>query len=848
MTVNDLGAVLRAGMDQSTRLLRMDTPLGSNVLLPLRVVGNSRVGRNYDFTVDAASLQGAIELKSLIAKPVTLWVQQGQSQYIPYHGYVHSARRLGSDGSVTTYQISFSSWLHFLKFRKDARIFQEKTVEDILYAVFVKHPQAQGYFRFELQNRLPNKSFCVQYEDDWNFVHRQMEAAGLYGFFEQAEDGKSHTFVITDNLYRFKPLSPQNVGYYRASVSAEVEGLVQWGGARTLQSSTYSARTFDYKNPAFQREKSVPTVDNQGDLPEQTEVYEYTGAYSYSKSDQGDQQTQFRMEEWESRAKRFFGVGSVRSADAGRWFELTDAPGHESDSSDNREFAILALTWYIENNVPVSSSTAYRHSLQQTLAEVRADHAGALDTFNVKDAAGSAGFFLVELEAQRRKVPFRSPFEHHKPVMHMQTATVVGPGQEEVYTDAMNRVKVLMHWDRESSGKENSSCWMRVVMSSHADSDSGSVYVPRVGQEVTVGYLDGDCDRPVITGTLYNGRKNPQWHTNGLLSGYKSKEYKGQGYNQLVFDDATGQNRTQLFSSTAQTYLHLGYLIDQSGNARGSFLGQGFDLKTEAYGAVRASQGMFLSTFSRGGSASQPLDTREATEHLSESTNMVELRSDAAKAVQAEDLSDAHTELQTFTSATRQETTGSSSGGATAGGGTGTANGFSEPVMLLGSPVGIALSSMKSVHTAATDDVNLVSGRSTHIAATKSLIASVGEKISLFAQNAGMKLFAGKGKIQLMALADNIELTADKTVKVVSTSDAVSVAAQKEISFSVAGAVIRMAGGNISVHAPGALDFKGASYTFAGPEGESVSNAALTSSSCASQFATAASSGAALVD
>jgi len=847
MTVNDLATVLSAGMDQSRRLLKLDTALGANALVPVRVVGTSRIGRNYDFTVDVASLKDSIELKTLIAKPVTLWTQQTDSSYLPRHGYVHTARFLGSDGSVQLYQISFSSWLHFLKFRSDARIFQDKTAEDIISTVFDEHPQSSGAYRFDLRNQLAPRSFCVQYEDDWNFVHRIMEAEGLFGYFEQAGDGKAHTLVITDDLYTVKALTPQEVPFYRAGAGSETDAIVQWGGARTLQSTSYTTRTFDYKNPTFNKELSTPTVDRQGDLPDQAEVYEYTGAYTYGDSARGNALSKTRMEEWESRAKRFFATGSVRRADVGRWFQLDGETALSSDSAENRQFAILAVTWYIENNLPVSTGTQFRHSLQSQLAEARSYHAGSSDVFNVKDALGGEGFFLVELETQRRTVPFRSPFEHRKPLMHTQTATVVGPNQEEVFTDSLNRVKVQMHWDRISDADEKASCWLR-VMSPNAGGTLGGVFVPRVGHEVGIVYLDGDCDRPVVSGSLFNGQQTPQWHSNGLLSGYKSKEFQGTGYNQLVMDDSTGQNRAQLFSSTAQSYLHLGYLIDQQGNTRGSFLGNGFDLKTEAYGAVRAGKGIFVSTFARGGSASQPLDVSEANEHLTESTNVVEIRSDAAKAVQAEDLTDAHSDLQAFTNATKQDISGSATSGNTAGGGTGAANGFSEPVMLLGSPVGIGLTSMKSIHAAATDHVNLVSGANTHVAATKSFIASVGEKISLFAQTAGMKLFAGKGKVQVMALSDNIELTADKTVKVISTSDSVSVVAQKEITLSAGGAVIKISDGNVSVHAPGALDFKGASHSFAGPQGESASNSVPASASCASKFASAAQAGASLVE
>lgn len=847
MTTNDLEAVLSAGMDQSRRLLKLDTTLGNNVLLPVRAVGTSRVGRNYEFTVDVASLRDTVELKALIAKPVTLWLQQSDDTYLPRHGYVHTARALGADGSAWIYQLQFSSWLHFLKFRSNARIFQDKSVDDIISTVFNEHPQARGAYRFNLRDTLPRRSFCVQYEDDWNFVHRLMEAEGLFNYFEQADDGKSHTLVITDDVYRFKPVTPQDVSFYRAGISSETDALVQWGGARSMQSVTYSTRTFDYKNPGFQKQTSTPTVDGQGDLPGQMEVYEYTGAYTYGDSARGDALSKIQMEERESRAKRFFGTGSIRRADAGRWFQLEDASAHETDGVENRQFAILAATWYVENNLPVSNGTQFRHSLQASLAEARANHAGTADLFKVKDSPGGEGFFLVEMETQRRQVPFRSPFEHCKPLMHTQTATVVGPKQQEVFTDNLNRVKVLMHWDRENGGDEKASCWLR-VMSPHAGGTLGGVFVPRVGHEVGIVYLDGDCDRPVVSGSLFNGQQTPQWHSNGLLSGYKSKEFQGAGFNQLVMDDSTGQNRTLLSSSVSQSYLHLGYLIDQQGNTRGAFLGSGFDLKTDSYGAVRAGQGMYLSTYARGGASSQPLDVKEARQHLVESGGVVERRSEVATGSQAEGLQDAQDTINDFASATQSALQANTGGGSTAGGGTGEANGFSQPVMLLASPSGIGLSTQKSIQVAATEHVNIVSGASTHIAATKSLIASVGEKLSLFVQNAGMKLFAGKGKIELQAQSDNVEITADKTVKIISTSDAVNVMAEKEITLTAGGATIRLAGGNIYVHAPGLVEVKGSQHSFQGPASENAAAQLPVTEACAQKFASASQAGAAIVD
>ncbi|AXE91451.1 type VI secretion system Vgr family protein [Paraburkholderia sp. DD10] len=816
MGAQDLVSAINAGINQTERLLKLDTPLGTEVLVPQRAIGTSRIGRNFEFTVDAVSLRDSLELKTLIAQPVTLWIQTADKSYAPYHGYVYTARRLGSDGNLTTYQFTFASWMHFLRFRKDARIFQDKTVDEILSTVFNGHPQAQGAFRFDLRTPLPQRSFCVQYEDDWNFCQRLMESEGLFGYFEHADDGKSHTLVVTDDVYSLKPIEPETLQFSRAGTNTSSDAWVQWSGSRTLHSSSLSTRTFDYKSPGDEKSTNVPTLPGHGNLPAQAEVYEYTGAYTHLTQDRGDHLSKVRMEEWESRAKRFMAVGGVRNIDAGKWFQLEGHTEHDLDGEQQRQFAVIEARWYIENNLPVSATAGFPHSLRTELAQVRAAHAGAVSAFLVAHHDGSEGFYLVAVEAQRRTVPFRSPLEHVKPVMSLQTATVAGPANAEVFTDELNRIKVRFHWDRLNSGDENASCWVRVAYSDTGGA-YGGVHVPRVGEEVIVSFLDGDCDRPIVSGRVFNSDKSPHWHSNGLLSGYKSKEYGGAGYNQLVMDDASGQNRVHLYSTNTHAHLHLGYLIEQSGNIRGSYLGSGFDLKSDAYGAVRAGQGLYVSTHPANGSSSQPLDVRETQQQLINSESVMEALSGASETHQAESLKHGHDSLKAFTDATQNSVSGTSSGGNTAGGGTGNANAFKEPVMLFGSPAGIALSTPRSTHVAADEQVNIVSGQNTHIATGKSLVASVAQRISLFVQNAGMKLFAAKGKVEIQAHSDNIELTTQKTLRLLSATEKVEAAANQEILLTSGGAYIRIAGGNIEIHAPGNIDIKGSQHSFNGP-------------------------------
>ncbi|MBB5547005.1 type VI secretion system tip protein VgrG [Paraburkholderia fungorum] len=820
-----IGAI-KGGLSQQDRLLKLDTPAGNNVLLPHRVIGQSRIGRDYLFMLDCVSTSGDVQLKTLIAQAVTLWIQQTDSTYLPHHGYVHMARRLGSEGSLTTYQLAFSSWMHFLKFRRDQKHWQDKSADAIISDVFNEHPQARGMFRFVLSKPLPTRSYCRQGESDWNFVHRLLESEGLYGIWQQASDGKSHTLVITDRLQTLEPLSPRTVGFYRAGVNSEADALMQWSGTRTLQSVLLSTRTFDYKNPPTPfnpKATAIPTMANQGVLPAQTEVYEYTGGYTYREQERGDHLSTIRMQEWESQAKRFHGAGGLRAIDAGRRFMIAGHPVHDQDSDDQREFAAIEVEWAIENNLPLSGhETNYPHSLSNQLTQARADDPGKL--FSVAHGDGSTGFYRVSVEAQRTGVPYRSPFEHRKPEAQLESAIVVGPKGQEAYTDELNRVKVLFVWDRINEGDERASCWVRVAQSDTGNG-YGGVHMPRAGEELIIGYIGNDIDRPIALHRVYNGAAKPQCHSNGLLSGFRSKEFSGSGFNQMVMDDATAQNRVQLYSSSTNAQLHLGYLIDHTGNTRGNFLGSGFDLSSEAYGALRAGRGLYVSTHPV---ASQPLDARVASNQLVSSEGVLEAASQASETSQAESLKDGHAALKAFTDATQHSEAGATGGGGnTAGGGTGNANAFTQPVMLFAAPAGIALSTQKSAHVATDQHINLVSGQSTHIATGKSLVASVTQKLSLFVQNAGMKLFAAKGKIEVQAHADNVELTAQKSLLLVSATEKIQAAAQQEILLTSGGAYIRIKDGNIEIHAPGTIDFKGANFPFSGPTRMDVTNPAF---------------------
>lgn len=775
---------LRGGHTQFDRIIKLDTPLGEDWLVPLYVKLHARLGRNFEVVVDASSIMGdKIKLNELILKPVTLWIRQTDGSYLPIHGYVQRARRLGYDGTVSYFQLQFSSWLSFLKLSSDRRDWQEASGWQILTDVLNKHPQASGNYGQELRGVMRSYSHRVQWETDWNFVHRSLEEVGVFVRFDFASDGQSHKVVMMDDLYFGPPLPNSEMKFSHAGTDEDFDGLTQLSEQQDAQSETLTIGTADYKRPDLDKQVSMPAASLE-EFPGQGEDYLYTGSQTWAASDVGEQQARIRTEEWASRSKRYFAIGSPRYALPGYWFKVSGHPVLDMQPEEERELSIIASDWLIQNNLPGMDALArFPRSLRSEIEQVQATGTGA----TVSHRDGGVGFFHVEIEAQRRKTPFRSPFEHEKPEMHLQTAIVVTDSDEEILTDDGNRVRVRTSNSRNDRNTKSTS-WIRAAMPD-AGAKRGGYFPLRKGDQVLLGFVNGDCDRPVIISRLHGGATMPVWHTHGLLSGFRSREYGGDGFNQLVLDDASGQNRVHLYSSSYSSHLHLGYLIEQSDNTRGSFVGSGFDLKSEAHGAIRAVQGLSISTHA---AAVQPMNVSAATDQLAAAEAVFETVSQASETNRAESLQDGSDALKAFTEMTQGSVPGVTKGGRTAGGGTGNANGFAKPAMLLSSPAGVGISSQQSLHASANQQVNLVSGKNVNLAAGKSLLASVMDKISLYAQNLGIKIFATKGPVEIQAQNDALTMLAQQDIMIESASGRVVLRAEKELILNVGGSYIKI--------------------------------------------------------
>ncbi|KWF93237.1 type IV secretion protein Rhs [Burkholderia cepacia] len=837
----DLYEAVHRGLLQHDRLLMLDTPLGKNALTPLRARGSSGIGGDYHWTIDVASLRDDTALLSLMHQPVTLWIQQrtalyADSVYRPVHGFVHQVGYLGGDGSVSTYQLEFSSALIFLSKTRNDEGWLEKDAREIISDVFNRYSQLQGRFRFDLTREPAVRSWCRQSESDLHFVYRLLEDEGMYlrWVHEPTKEGEppKTTLVIVDRVSSMPEAKPAE--YYRGNGDHEADGFTQWAVMQTMQSLSYMSCAFDYKRPTshFQTESALQSTTYVMDGGRQSEsrsipaapmtIYQPT-AYGYPDSDSGEGRARRRVEEWDSRARRYFGVGGLRWLDAGSRFTLDNHPRHPESDPKKREFLVIEARWFIENNVSIGrQATEYPRSLRATLAEQQAAQGTRFKTPE-HPQDGTAGFFVIEVEAQEASVEYRSPLAHSKPNMTIEHAIVVTQQGSEAWTNERNQVRVHFAWDRKNPDGTFASSPLLSTMQADTGNGYGSVHVPRAGEWVLIAYWANDCDKPFILGRVNGGTTPSQWHSNVLLSGFQSQGFGGTGaFNSFVHDDATNQGGTRLVSYTGSSYASIaqGYLIQQSGNTRGRYLGSGLLLHADHYASVRGGRGVSISAHPVSRDSDQ-LDVDEAREQLTRSKDLLGSISDASEQHQAESLKPGVEALTAFTDATKQSASGESTGGRTAGGGTGNANAFAAPLLLLGSPAGIGLSTHQSLHASADQQANWISGQDSYFAAGGSMHAATVNHLSLFARNQGIKAVAGNGKVEIQAQAGDLEMIAQQLVKLLSVAGRMEIAADQEIVLYCGGATIRVKGGNVSIHAPGNVDFKGASFSFAGPVSES---------------------------
>lgn len=491
---------------QATRQIGIETPLGQDALILRSFQGREEISKLFAFELDLVSEEATIKYDDIVGQVVTVRVNlaDGSSRY--WNGYVSRFVQAGQDSNVAVYHATVVPWLWFLDQTTDCRIFQSKSAPDIIKQIF----QEYGFkdFSLSLYGDFVKRDYCVQYrESDFNFVSRLMEEEGIFYFFQHAE-GK-HTLVLGNDPAAHKPCPNQDSVRYEGSAGGwqDDDVVMQWLQEQEVRPGTFTSTDYNFETPTA---NMLSSVNSKG----KWEIYDFPG--EYTKKADGDKLAKVRLQEQQTPKCVARGTSDCRSFSVGYKFTLTDH--YRSDL--NQEYVITSL----------------RHSAHHSLGLV----SGESDTTPVYENS---------FECIPSSTPIRPLRKTPVPVVQgCQTAVVVGPDGEEIFTDQYGRVKVQFHWDREGKKNDSSSCWIRVSYP-WAGKSWGGIQIPRIGQEVVVDFIEGDPDRPIITGRVYNAGQMPPWDLPGkkMVSGYKSNSTKGGGgYNELSFDDTKGTELIQV--------------------------------------------------------------------------------------------------------------------------------------------------------------------------------------------------------------------------------------------------------------------------------------------------------------
>jgi len=491
-----------ASFSQEGRAIRVDTPLGPDVLLLQRFHGDEGMSIPYHYTLELLSEEDEVAPADLLRQPVTitLVLPDGERKI---HGLVRRFTQMGQREELTFYSAEVVPWLWFLTLSQDSKIFQNKSVLDIVREVF----DGLGYADYEIRcsNSYAPREYCVQYrESHFNFVSRLLEEEGIFYFFEHSDD--KHLLVLADMNSTCAACPGQDTARMATQEGAwQEEDVVT---ALTLESAVHigkvTLRDYDFTRPSLNLETSASGQKGE-------EVYAYPG--QYVELGEGERYAQLILEEGECGGQVVRGAGNCRAFQSGFKFRLSEH--YRPDA--NQEYLILQISHRAEAGDFRSWSTA---------------------TFEYSNT-------FVGIPAA---TAYRAPRRSRKPRIHgSQTALVVGKSGEEIFTDEYGRVKVQFYWDRLGGKDQNSSCWVRVSYP-WAGKGWGGVHIPRMGQEVIVEFLEGDPDRPIITGRVYNAEQTVPYGlpANRTQSGVKSRSSLGGGtedFNEIRMEDKKGSEQ-----------------------------------------------------------------------------------------------------------------------------------------------------------------------------------------------------------------------------------------------------------------------------------------------------------------
>ncbi len=488
---------------------KITTPLGEEALQLRQFSGSEGVGQLFAYDLTLFSNDNEIDANELLGENVNIQLVLADGEYRYFNGYVSQFAYINqAEDGQAVYRAVVSPWLWFLTRTADCRIFQDMSVLEIVKSVFADNGFSSD-FKEKLKGIYRKWEYCVQYrETDFNFISRLLEQEGIYYYFEH--DNGVHRLVLADDLSSHVSIAGKSeIPYHEPSLdqTIDTEHISGWQHEFEIQPDSLMLADYNFKTPknTLRAKKQV----SRDHARKGSEVFDFPGEYTTSA--EGDTAASVRLEELSSQFEQVSGTTDARCMATGGLFKLVGHPR----SKQNAEYLVLAC----EYDISVGGYTS-----------------GAGDDDPV---------FLCNFSAIDSKLPYRPPRITPKPVVQgPQTAVVVGMPGEEIDTDEYGRIRVQFHWDRYGEHNEHSSCWIRVAQT-WAGPNWGAQFIPRIGHEVLVDFLEGDPDRPLVTGSVYNEDNKPPYSLPGnkTQSGIKSRSTLGgsdRNFNEIRMEDKLG--------------------------------------------------------------------------------------------------------------------------------------------------------------------------------------------------------------------------------------------------------------------------------------------------------------------
>lgn len=812
--------------------LRFSNEILNSQVLIQRIEGRHWINEGLHAELLCLSTHPYIALKQFIGCQVAVDQVTDQGELFRTTGIITAAKQGHSDGALSIYQLTLEDATSLWHKRRNSRVFLNKSVKEISEILFAEWQKRSGLFAQSLSLDLSglNREYDVRplviqsNESDYDFLTRLWRSEGINWLIDEKEliisisarTIQPQVLRLVDEQQYFQALKRRSIRFHRSHATEPFDTITGLLAERSLNPTLVQTQRWQADQLAQSESQLLLSSHQHSEVQDNQslnleDVWTISPAWisdlngedqtTSASSAQLDQLSQQLHQSHALQSKYFKASSSVRDAQVGYWFELHDHPEIDQHPANEREFLILGKHFYNQNNLPKDILLQLNHLIQSSRWKVLDDERQGNELYLIRRD------ILV--------IPEYHPLQH-RPVAYPQRAKVVGPEGETIYVDEWGRVKVRFLFTRSedhqhdggagANNNDTDSAWVD-VLTPWAGEGYGARFHPRIGEIVVIDFFEGDIDRPFIVGRIHEAEryqtmfdKKGQLPLTKKLSGIRSQEVGGEGFNQLRFDDTTGQISAQLQSSHGASQLNLGNLSHPKEDEASDGRGEGFELRTDQWGALRAGAGLLLSTYKQENANANHLNASPAKSQLESSLNHSKALSEIAQNQQTDPL-EGLDHLKKFLDQIEQQDQSK-------------AETFKQALMLLCAPNSIALSTNEDLYLSADQQINHSAADNINFSTQKSLIAHAQDKISLFSAQQGLKAIAAKGKVELQAQDDAIETIARQKIKIISTEERIEIISPKEIVLTAGGSQLKINGQGVFGVTGGKFECKAGQHIF----------------------------------